>query len=54
MSDMPLISKKGAYGYLGIAREEGLKNVRIGNIHLLVYRIRISNKIESPDKLSID
>jgi pyruvate formate lyase activating enzyme len=36
MSDIPLISKKRTYGYLGIAREEGLKNVRIGNIHLLV------------------
>lgn len=36
MSDMPLTSRALAYKCLNIAREEGLKNVRIGNIHLLV------------------
>jgi len=35
MSDMPLITKRMAETHLRIAREEGLKNVRIGNMHLL-------------------
>jgi pyruvate formate lyase activating enzyme len=36
MSDMSLTSKDMAYRCLRVAREEGLTNVRIGNIHLLV------------------
>lgn len=36
MSDMPLTSKAEALKYLSAAREEGLENVRVGNIHLLV------------------
>lgn len=35
MSDLPLTSKSFAHSCLEIAREEGLKNVRLGNIHLL-------------------
>jgi pyruvate formate lyase activating enzyme len=35
MSDMPLITKRMAETCLRVAREEGLKNVRIGNPHLL-------------------
>lgn len=36
MSDMPLTPKTLAYRCLMVAQEEGLKNVKIGNIHLLV------------------
>lgn len=36
MSDMPLTSKDLAYSCLQAAREEGLTNVRVGNIHLLL------------------
>lgn len=36
MSDMPLISKTSALRCLKAAQEEGVKNVRIGNVHLLV------------------
>jgi pyruvate formate lyase activating enzyme len=36
MKDLPLVLKEDAYRYLNIAKEEGLKNVRIGNLHLLV------------------
>ncbi|MEW6162154.1 MAG: radical SAM protein [Nitrospirota bacterium] len=36
MSDMPLITKALAMGCLRAAQEEGVKNVRIGNVHLLV------------------
>ncbi|MFN3395897.1 MAG: radical SAM protein [Thermodesulfovibrionales bacterium] len=35
MKDLPLIRRSDAYDYLKIAKEEGLKNVRIGNVHLL-------------------
>jgi pyruvate formate lyase activating enzyme len=35
MSDMPLTQKKLAEAYVKAAIEEGLKNVRIGNVHLL-------------------
>lgn len=35
MSDMPITTKAMAYRCLEAAREEGLKNVRIGNVHLL-------------------
>ncbi len=35
MSDMPLTSKRVAERCLEVAIEEGLKNVRIGNVHLL-------------------
>jgi pyruvate formate lyase activating enzyme len=35
MSDLPLTPKSLAYRCLEIAREEGLNNVRLGNIHLL-------------------
>lgn len=35
MSDLPLISISPAERFRAAAREEGLKNVRIGNIHLL-------------------
>lgn len=36
MSDIPLTPKALAQIYLKAAQEEGLKNVRIGNIHLLI------------------
>ena len=36
MSDMPFTSRALAYRCRSIAHEEGLKNVRIGNLHLLV------------------
>lgn len=36
MSDMPLTTKTSAIKCLKAAQEEGLKNVRIGNVHLLV------------------
>ena len=36
MSDMPFTSRALAYRCLSVAREEGLKNIRIGNLHLLV------------------
>ncbi|MEW6214717.1 MAG: radical SAM protein [Nitrospirota bacterium] len=36
MSDMPLISKASALRCLRTAQEEGVKNVRIGNVHLLL------------------
>jgi len=36
MSDMPLTTKTLAMACLRVAQEEGLKNVRIGNVHLLV------------------
>lgn len=36
MDDMPTTSKKEAFECEKVAREEGLVNVRIGNIHLLV------------------
>ncbi len=35
MSDMPLTKREDADRYLKAAKEEGLKNVRVGNIHLL-------------------
>jgi len=35
MTDIPLTSKDFAEGCLNVAKGEGLKNVRIGNIHLL-------------------
>lgn len=35
MSDLPLTPKSLAYRCLEIAREEGLNNVKLGNIHLL-------------------
>ncbi len=35
MQDLPLISKTEAYECMRIAMSEGLKNVRIGNLHLL-------------------
>jgi len=35
MSDMPLTQKVLAENCLRVAHEEGLKNVRIGNVHLL-------------------
>lgn len=35
MADMPLTSRKMAEACLSAAKEEGLKNVRLGNIHLL-------------------
>lgn len=35
MSDMPMTSKEHAMRCLKAAQEEGLKNVRIGNVHLL-------------------
>jgi pyruvate formate lyase activating enzyme len=35
MSDIPVTSKEFAYSCLHIARQEGLRNVRIGNPHLL-------------------
>lgn len=35
MQDLPTTSKNHAYGCLEVAKEAGLKNVRIGNIHLL-------------------
>lgn len=36
MKDLPLVKKRDAYRYLEIAKEAGLKNVRVGNTHLLV------------------
>ncbi len=36
MSDLPLTPKRLAESCLRTAREAGLNNVRIGNIHLLV------------------
>ncbi len=36
MSDMQFTQKVLAYRYLSVAQEEGLKNIRIGNVHLLV------------------
>ncbi|MFN3481201.1 MAG: radical SAM protein [Thermodesulfovibrionales bacterium] len=36
MKDLPLIKRSDAHEYLRIAEEEGLRNVRIGNVHLLV------------------
>jgi len=35
MSDIPLTTKAIAMRCLKIAQEEGVKNVRIGNVHLL-------------------
>ena len=35
MEDSPLTSKELAYRCLSAAKNEGLKNVRIGNLHLL-------------------
>jgi len=35
MSDMPLTHRKIADACLKAAREDGLKNVRLGNLHLL-------------------
>jgi pyruvate formate lyase activating enzyme len=35
MSDIPLVSKATAEKCLQAAREEGVRNVRLGNIHLL-------------------
>jgi pyruvate formate lyase activating enzyme len=35
MQDMPMTSKALAERCIGIAREEGLQNVRLGNLHLL-------------------
>jgi pyruvate formate lyase activating enzyme len=36
MRDMPLTTKAFAVACLRAAQEEGLKNVRLGNVHLLV------------------
>jgi pyruvate formate lyase activating enzyme len=36
MSDMPLTTRALAYRCPNVIHEEGLKNMRIGNIHLLV------------------
>jgi hypothetical protein len=36
MADMPLTTKALAITCLRVAHEEGLNNVRIGNVHLLV------------------
>ncbi|MEM3506830.1 MAG: radical SAM protein [Candidatus Bathyarchaeia archaeon] len=36
LNDLPLTSKKFAYECLSIAKKEGVENVRLGNIHLLV------------------
>jgi len=36
MSDIPLTTKAIAMKCLKVAQEEGVKNVRIGNVHLLV------------------
>ncbi|MDH4231572.1 MAG: radical SAM protein [Nitrospirota bacterium] len=36
MSDMPLTKRHAAERYVGIAHEEGLRNVRLGNLHLFV------------------
>jgi pyruvate formate lyase activating enzyme len=36
MSDLPRTSRKVAESCVSAAREEGLRNVRVGNIHLLV------------------
>jgi pyruvate formate lyase activating enzyme len=38
MSDMPFTSRALAYTCRNIAHEEGLRNVRIGNLHLLVQQ----------------
>jgi len=38
MSDMPLITREDAEKCLKVAREEGLRNVRVGNLHLLKKR----------------
>ena len=35
MSDLPTTSRKHAYECLEAAREEGLRNIRLGNLHLL-------------------
>ncbi len=35
MEDMPITSKKEAYECFNAAKKAGLKNIRIGNIHLL-------------------
>jgi len=36
MSDLPLTTRKDALNYMKIAKASGLKNVRIGNVHILV------------------
>jgi pyruvate formate lyase activating enzyme len=36
MRDLPLTSKETAVRFQRIAREAGLRNVRIGNVHLLI------------------
>jgi hypothetical protein len=36
MSDMPLTKRRAAERYIDIAHEEGLRNVRLGNLHLFV------------------
>ncbi|MFN3534541.1 MAG: radical SAM protein, partial [Desulfatiglandales bacterium] len=36
MDDLPLTKRSEANEYLRVCKEEGLKNVRIGNVHLLV------------------
>jgi len=36
LNDLPLTSKKFAYECLSIAKKEGLENVRLGNVNLLV------------------
>jgi hypothetical protein len=35
MSDIPLVPKPTAERCLHAAREEGVRNVRLGNVHLL-------------------
>lgn len=36
MKDLPLVKKEDALSFLKIAKEQGLKNVRLGNLHLLI------------------
>jgi radical SAM superfamily enzyme len=35
LNDLPTTSKEMALKFLKIAREAGLKNVKLGNVHLL-------------------
>ncbi len=36
MKDLSLVKREDAYRYLKIAQEQGLRNVRLGNLHLLI------------------
>lgn len=36
MKDLPLLKKEDAWSFLRIAQEQGLKNVRLGNLYLLL------------------